>query len=63
MGHGSSKSSSFDDSTNGHVSRRERIKKKLHLDRRKHLDRGSHHPKLNSLDDFAGIALVTIISV
>ncbi|KAK9077116.1 hypothetical protein SSX86_005452 [Deinandra increscens subsp. villosa] len=76
MGHGSSKSSSSDDSTNGdstnsrsHSSRRERIKKKLHLHRHLHRrgdgsSRGSHsrHPKLSSLEDFAGIALVTLIS-
>ncbi|KAL8222709.1 hypothetical protein R6Q57_020108 [Mikania cordata] len=76
MGHGSSKSSSSDDSTNGggstsksRSSRRERIKKKLDLHRhlRRRGDRsssGSHsgHPKLISLEDFAGIALVTLIS-
>ncbi|KAI3497464.1 hypothetical protein L1887_40087 [Cichorium endivia] len=74
MGHGSSKSSSSDDSTNGggsnsksHMSRRERIKKKLHLhrhsDRSARSSRGSHsqHPKLSSLENFAGIALVTLI--
>lgn len=74
MGHGSSKSSSSDDSTNGggsnsksHTSRRERIKKKLHLHRHSvrsaRSSRGSHsqHPKLSSLENFAGIALVTLI--
>ncbi|KAM0036310.1 putative phosphatidylserine decarboxylase [Helianthus debilis subsp. tardiflorus] len=77
MGQGSSKSSSSsDDSTNGDgsnskscTSRRERIKKKLSLHR--HLHRHgdpkkngyrSQHPKLSSLEDFAGIALVTIVS-
>lgn len=72
MGHGSSRSLSCDDlgGSNGkHMSRRERFKKKLHL----HLHRGdkntrgsgsgSSHPKLSSMEDFAGIALVTIISV
>ncbi|XP_076891188.1 phosphatidylserine decarboxylase proenzyme 2-like [Bidens hawaiensis] len=67
MGHGSSKSSS-DDSTNdggsnskSHSSRRQRIKTKLHL----HLHRRSHgvmHPRLTNLEDFAGIALLTIVS-
>ncbi|KVI01829.1 C2 calcium-dependent membrane targeting [Cynara cardunculus var. scolymus] len=71
MGHGSSKSSSSDDSTNGGVSncksstsRRERIKKKLHLHRRRGRPAGSSrgHSKLSSLEDFTGIALVTLIS-
>ncbi|KAI3805107.1 hypothetical protein L1987_27168 [Smallanthus sonchifolius] len=76
MGHGSSKSSSSDDSTNGggsnsksRSSRREIIKNKLHLHRHLHRrgDRSSRgslsrHPKLSSLEDFAGIALVTLIS-
>ncbi|MFS7919411.1 putative phosphatidylserine decarboxylase [Helianthus anomalus] len=73
MGQGSSSS---DDSTNGDgsyskscTSRRERIKKKLSLHRHLHRrgDRKkngyrSQHPKLSSLEDFAGIALVTIVS-
>ncbi|PWA86021.1 phosphatidylserine decarboxylase 2 [Artemisia annua] len=75
MGQGSSRSMSCDDlgGSNGkYMSRRERFKKKLHL----HLHRGdrdkssrgsgsgsgSSHPKLSSMEDFAGIALVTIIS-
>ncbi|KAJ0600004.1 putative phosphatidylserine decarboxylase [Helianthus annuus] len=77
MGQGNSKSSSSsDDSTNGDgsyskscTSRRQRIKKKLSLHRHLHRrgDRkkngyGSQHPKLSSLEDFAGIALVTIVS-
>nr|GEU94662.1 phosphatidylserine decarboxylase proenzyme 2-like [Tanacetum cinerariifolium] len=70
MGHGSSKSMSYDDlgGSNGkHLSRRERFKKKLHLhmhrgDKSSRGNSGSSHPKLSSLDDFAGIALVTIIS-
>nr|GEZ49960.1 phosphatidylserine decarboxylase proenzyme 2-like isoform X1 [Tanacetum cinerariifolium] len=70
MGHGSSKSMSYDDlgGSNGkHMSRRERFKKKLHLhmhrgDKSSRGNLGSSHPKLSSLDDFAGIALVTIIS-
>ncbi|XP_023750647.1 phosphatidylserine decarboxylase proenzyme 2 [Lactuca sativa] len=55
-----------------HTSRRERIKTKLHLHRHRDRDRdrsvrtsrGSHsqHPKLSTLEDFAGIALVTLIS-
>ncbi|KAL4556048.1 hypothetical protein LXL04_038686 [Taraxacum kok-saghyz] len=67
MGHGSSKSSSLDessDSSGGTNSKpppsfRERIKKKLHLHRR---PAASQHAKLNRDEDFAGIALVTLIS-
>ncbi|KAL4580832.1 hypothetical protein LXL04_017036 [Taraxacum kok-saghyz] len=65
MGHGSSKSSSSDDSSNGggsnskqRGSRREKIKTKLHLHRRRS---HSQLPKLISSEDFAGIALVTLI--
>ncbi|XP_071729886.1 phosphatidylserine decarboxylase proenzyme 2-like [Rutidosis leptorrhynchoides] len=69
MGHGSSKSTSSDDSNSkSNTSRRERIKNKFHLHRRHHRSdhcskRGSRsqHSKLTSFDDFAGIALVTLI--
>ncbi|KAK1430248.1 hypothetical protein QVD17_12856 [Tagetes erecta] len=72
MGHGTSKSTSSDDSTNSdtsnsksHSSRRNKLKTKLRLHRRcDRSNRGScsSHPKLSSLEDFAGIALVTLIS-
>ncbi|KAI3509367.1 hypothetical protein L1887_24592 [Cichorium endivia] len=67
MGHGSSKSSSLDesaDSSGGTNSKppssfRAKIKQKLHLHRR---PATSQHAKLNSHDNFVGIALVTLIN-
>ncbi|KAI3752806.1 hypothetical protein L2E82_24843 [Cichorium intybus] len=67
MGHGSSKSSSLDesaDSSGGTNSKpppsfRARIKQKLHLRRR---PATSQHAKLNSHENFVGIALVTLIN-
>ncbi|KAK9069550.1 hypothetical protein SSX86_011454 [Deinandra increscens subsp. villosa] len=63
MGHGSSKSTSSDDSggssSNTPLSYRERIKHKFDLH---HRATASHQSKLNTRDDFAGIALVTLIT-
>nr|GEW93372.1 phosphatidylserine decarboxylase proenzyme 3-like [Tanacetum cinerariifolium] len=61
MGHISSKpTTSIDESKPPQTSSyRERFKNKLHLHRRTTI---SHHSKLNTHHDFAGIALVTLIS-
>nr|KAJ0198114.1 hypothetical protein LSAT_V11C700373060 [Lactuca sativa] len=69
MGHGSSKSSSVDESEDSSSSGgtnskqppsfRGRIKQKLHLHRR---PAASQHAKLNSHETFVGIALVTLIN-
>lgn len=63
MGHGNSKSASdsSDDSSNGEKSRRERLKEKLHLHR--HRQGSGSASKLLRQEDFAGIALIRIISV
>ncbi|CAI9294337.1 unnamed protein product [Lactuca saligna] len=69
MGHGSSKSSSVEESADSYSSGgtnskqppsfRGRIKQKLHLHRR---PAASQHAKLNSHENFVGIALVTLIN-
>ncbi|KAI3675880.1 hypothetical protein L1987_85476 [Smallanthus sonchifolius] len=68
MGHGTSKSTYSDHSTDtggtnskSPPSHRDRIKQKLHLHHH-HRATTPHRSKLNSHDDFAGIALVTLIS-
>lgn len=71
MGHGSSKSSSSESSDESTVvvddgsksaSRISRLKKRLHLHRHvRHSSDNSHHSKLLNSEDFAGIALITLI--
>lgn len=69
MGHGISKDDGGDSSsTDSKASRISRLKQKLHLHRRRHHHhRPSHgsstssHNKLTAADDFAGIALLTLI--
>ncbi|KAK1440305.1 hypothetical protein QVD17_06130 [Tagetes erecta] len=64
MGHTTSKSTSSDNSdasnSEPHHSYRHRIKHKLHLHH--HRTTASHRSNLNTHDDFAGIALVTLVS-
>ncbi|KAI7738701.1 hypothetical protein M8C21_030803 [Ambrosia artemisiifolia] len=60
MGHAGSKStSSDDDSPDANPSYRHRMKHKLHLHRHA---TASHHSPLNTHDDLAGIALLTLVS-
>ncbi|XVF44715.1 hypothetical protein PTKIN_Ptkin02bG0146200 [Pterospermum kingtungense] len=69
MGHGSSKeddsSSSSSSDADTKPSRISRLKQKLHLHRHHHhhhRKRDSSHQKLHDADDFAGIALLTLIN-
>ncbi|OMP06120.1 Calcium-binding EF-hand [Corchorus capsularis] len=67
MGHGSSKeddsSSSSSSDADTKPSRLSRLKRRLHLHRRHHHRKpsSSSHQKLQDVDDFAGIALLTLI--
>ncbi|XWS54460.1 hypothetical protein CRYUN_Cryun10bG0091200 [Craigia yunnanensis] len=65
MGHGSSKEedSSFSSDADTKPSHISQLKKRLHLHRRHHHStRGSSHQKLHAAEDFAGIALLTLIN-
>ncbi|OMO86881.1 Calcium-binding EF-hand [Corchorus olitorius] len=68
MGHGSSKeddsSSSSSSDADTKPSRLSRLKRRLHLHRRHHNRKpsSSSHQKLHDADDFAGIALLTLVN-